>query len=54
MVSFVEMRALLEVCKKEEDRLILKLFYSTGMRTGELSELKLRDLFYDKTKDIHH
>ena len=30
------MRALVEACKKEEDALILKLLYCTGIRVGEV------------------
>ena len=36
MVTFEEMEALVFSCKREEDKLILKVFYCTGMRTGEL------------------
>ena len=39
---------MLNVAKNKEQKLILKLFYATGMRVAELIDLKINDLFEKK------
>ena len=33
---------------------MLILFYCTGMRVGELSQLKIKDVFYSNTVDLKY
>ena len=41
LLTFEEVRALIDACKKEEDRLLLRLLWSTGLRVGEVEQLKI-------------
>ena len=41
ILTFAELRALVEACKKEDDKLLLKLLYSTGIRVGEIEKLRI-------------
>ena len=36
ILTFSEMKAIVEACKKQEDKLLLLLLYSTGLRIGEV------------------
>lgn len=47
-----EVRALMEAPDNDRDKLILRTFYATGMRVGEMAELKFADIRHDEQR-IH-